>query len=63
MVIKNSFEATLGKRSTREIASRSSTSAVEKGFGASVRRRTSRVIFGGLPSSTASGKSTGLLPK
>ena len=62
MVIRNVLSATVGSRSTRRTASAEiDRRAVERTATGSRRARvTSRVMRGGLPSSTSSGMSTGL---
>ena len=59
MLIRKVLFATDGKRSTRSIASRKSICPVSQAVSRGVSRVTLRVIFGGLPSSTDSGMSTG----
>jgi hypothetical protein len=63
MVIRKVLSATVGRRSTRSAASRTSMSLVSSGFGSVAMLRTSRVILGGFPNSTDSGRSMGVSPK
>ena len=59
MLIRKVLLATAGKRNTRSIASRNSMLPVSKTDRCNVSRTTLRVIFGGFPSSTGNGISTG----
>ena len=61
MVTRNALFATAGNRSTRFSASRRSMADASNGAVAPGRRRTSRWVFGGLPSSTSRSMSTGAL--
>ena len=61
MVIRNDLSATVGRRSTRCATSTRSMPVRSTGGNASSTCVTSRCIFGGLPSSTSIGMSTGLL--
>ncbi len=63
MWIRNDLSATAGNRSTRSTASSSSMPVRSSVVRLCGTRVTSRVIFGGLPSSIAIGMSTGRLSK
>ncbi len=63
MVIRKLLLATAGWCSTRLTASSRATLAAEKSSPSSASRVTERCMRGGLPSSTSSGMSTGVLPK
>ena len=62
MVIRKFFAATAGRRNTRYALSFKSYWAAENACAGCFCVSSVRVVLGGLPSSTFSGKSTGLLP-
>ena len=63
MVMRNVLSATAGSRRTRKMASSTAMPSRTNGLLATGARFTSRVILGGLPSSTDSGMSMGWLEK